>query len=102
MKNGIKDITASGLKWNEVTPGGTINRAGNANDFKTGDWRSKKPIWKEEKCKQCGLCPPVCPDASIPVGEGGKRKDFDYDHCKGCGVCVEVCPFDAIDFADEE
>ena len=40
----------------ELTRGGNIYNAGNAREFKTGDWRSMKPIWIEEKCKQCGLC----------------------------------------------
>ena len=52
--------------WQEVTPGGTIYSAGNAMDFKTGDWRSVKPVYLSEKCKQCGLCFPVCPDDAIP------------------------------------
>ena len=51
----------------KLTPGGDIYEAGNAKEFKTGDWRSVKPVWIEEKCKQCGLCYPVCPDNSIPV-----------------------------------
>ena len=87
--------------WKEITIGGNISSAGNAELFKTGDWRSMKPIWIEEKCKQCLLCYPVCPDTSILVNEEGKRVDFDYDHCKGCGVCVKVCPFKAIDFVEE-
>lgn len=53
------------------------------------------PKFIEEKCKQCLLCVPVCPDSSIPVKEG-KRLDFDLDHCKGCGICEKACPFDAI------
>ena len=32
-----------------------------------------------EKCKQCGLCFPVCPDDAIPVNSDLKREDFDYD-----------------------
>lgn len=94
-------IVPNDVKWQDITPGGTVASAGNAHLFKTGDWRSMKPVWLEEKCKQCMLCPPVCPDVSIPVNEEGKRTDFDYDHCKGCGVCVKVCPFKAIDFVEE-
>ncbi|NLI57009.1 MAG: 4Fe-4S binding protein [Clostridium sp.] len=95
-------IVGSDVSWKEITPGGIISDAGNAKYFKTGDWRSMKPVWKEEKCKQCLLCYPVCPDTSILVNEEGKRVDFDFDHCKGCGVCVEVCPFKAIDFVEED
>ena len=83
--------------WQELTPGGDIYTAGNAQEFKTGDWRSVKPVFISEKCTQCGLCFPVCPDDSIPVGEDQKRGDFDYDMCKGCGICAQVCPFSAIE-----
>jgi pyruvate ferredoxin oxidoreductase delta subunit len=88
-------------KWQDMAPGGTVDTPGNAAEFKTGDWRSMKPIWIEEKCTHCMLCYPVCPDTAILVNEEGKRVDFDYDHCKGCGICAKVCPFDAIDFVEE-
>ena len=69
--------------WQKITPGGTIYEAGNSREFKTGDWRSLRPVWIEEKCTQCGLCFPVCPEDSIPVKDQ-KREDFDFDMCKGC------------------
>ena len=80
----------------KLTLGGNIYEAGNAKKFKTGDWRSIKPVFLSEKCKQCGLCFAVCPDDSIPVNKEQKREDFNYDYCKGCGVCAKVCPFGAI------
>ena len=80
----------------DLTIGGNIYEAGNARNFKTGDWRSCKPIFDSEKCIQCGLCFPVCPDDAIPVSKEQKREDFNYDSCKGCGVCAKVCPFGAI------
>ena len=51
----------------DMTIGGNIYEAGNAREFKTGDWRSQKPIYLSDKCTQCGLCFPVCPDDAIPV-----------------------------------
>lgn len=87
--------------YQDMTIGGSIYSAGNAREFKTGDWRSLRPVYLEEKCKQCGLCFPVCPDDSIPVGCDQKRKDFNYDYCKGCGVCAQVCPFGAIEMKEE-
>ena len=72
------------MPWQEMPEGGTIYEAGNAKEFKTGDWRSVKPIFIEEKCAQCGLCFPVCPEDAIPVNKEQKRGDFDYDMCKGC------------------
>ncbi len=85
----------------ELTPGGTIYEAGNAREFKTGDWRSQKPIWHSELCKQCGLCFPVCPEDSIPVNKDLTRGEFDYNYCKGCGVCAKACPFKAITMEEE-
>ena len=93
MKNKINSSTP----YQDLTIGGNIYTAGNAKEFKTGDWRSQKPIWIEEKCKQCGLCFPVCPDDAIPVTKEQKRTGFNYDACKGCMVCLKACPFNAIE-----
>jgi pyruvate ferredoxin oxidoreductase delta subunit len=89
------------VTWRDITPGTVMPDAGNAEDFKTGDWRSMKPVWIEEKCKHCMLCWVVCPDNSIIV-ENGKMTGFDYDHCKGCGVCTKQCHFKALDFVPED
>ncbi len=88
-------------KWQELTPGCEIYEGGTSVLLKTGEWRSMIPEWIQEKCKQCLLCAPYCPDSSIPVSEG-KRSDFDFDHCKGCGICYKVCPFNAIDLKEVE
>ena len=100
MSKELKDVSVD-VKWQDITEGGIIPWAGNAHLFKTGDWRSMKPVWLQDKCKQCLLCFPVCPDSSITIDADGKREEFDFDHCKGCGVCFKVCPFKAIDFVDE-
>lgn len=81
--------------WQDITPGNQIYGAGTSKEFMTGEWRTRTPIWDKEKCKQCLLCVPVCPDSSIPV-KNCERLEFDYDHCKGCGICAKVCPFDSI------
>ncbi len=85
----------------KLTIGGNIYNAGNAKEFKTGDWRSQRPVFHADKCKQCGMCFAVCPENSIPVGSDYKRTDFDFDYCKGCGVCAQVCPFGAITMEEE-
>lgn len=86
------------ITWKEITPGGAIYEGGTSAAVKTGDWRSMKPAFIADKCKQCLLCAPVCPDMAIPIGKDGKRGDFDFFYCKGCGICYEVCPFGAIEF----
>lgn len=80
------------MTWKEVKKGDTLE-CGTAAEFKTGDWRSKKPIWKSEICIQCLQCWIHCPDSSINVDRTtSKMTGFDYDHCKGCGICAQVCP----------
>ena len=94
-----KDINEQ-TPWQEMTLGGEIAEACTSVRTMTGEWRSNRPVYIADKCKQCLLCAPFCPDSSIPVKEG-KRLDFDYDHCKGCGICYKVCPFSAIEFVKE-
>jgi len=95
-ENLMKNITVNSPA-SELTPGGMIYGSGNSVEFCTGDWRTQTPVFHADKCKQCLLCYPVCPDASIPVVDG-KRGEFDFVHCKGCGICAALCPFGAITF----
>ena len=89
------------LGWKEIFPAGAVCEGGTAELFNTGDWRTMIPAFIEDKCKQCLLCVPTCPDSSIPV-VAEKRQNFDFKHCKGCGVCFKVCPFGAITWEKEE
>ena len=81
--------------WQDLTEGLQIHEPATAKAFETGEWRTSTPVIDMEKCKQCLVCVPYCPDSCIPV-KNGKREEFDYDHCKGCGICVKACPFGAI------
>ncbi len=81
--------------WQDITEGNQIYQAATSVSFNTGEWRTNTPVLDPDKCTQCLLCTPACPDSSIPVVDK-KRLDFDYDHCKGCGICAAVCPFNAI------
>lgn len=94
MATDISKITEQS-PWQDITEGTKIYNSATSVAFNTGEWRTQTPIFHADKCKQCLLCAPVCPDSSIPV-ENSERKDFDLDHCKGCGICAKVCPFDAI------
>ncbi|MDO4621459.1 MAG: 4Fe-4S binding protein [Eubacteriales bacterium] len=87
------------IPYTELTEGMQLFGSGTSRLFNTGEWRTNTPVFHADKCKQCLLCCPVCPDVSIPVVDG-KRVDFDYDHCKGCGICAAVCPFDAIEMKE--
>ena len=82
-------------KWQDLTEGLQIYEPATSKDFHTGEWRTDTPVWIEEKCTQCLLCVPYCPDSCIVVKDA-KRTDFDYDHCKGCGICVKACHTGAI------
>ena len=96
-----KDINEH-ISWHDITPGGSIYEPATTAEVNTGDWRTNIPTYVAEKCKQCLLCVPVCPDMAIPVNAEGKREDFNYFFCKGCGICYKVCPFGAITFGMEE
>lgn len=86
--------------WQHMTVGGEIYEAGTSKLFKTGDWRTQRPVLDSTKCKQCLLCAAYCPDSSIPVKDG-KISEIDYMHCKGCGICMNACPFGAISLVEE-
>lgn len=91
------DISKLGKKvgWRDLTDGMIIDGHGTSREYNTGKWSTEKPVFVEDKCKQCLLCVPVCPDSAIPVTDY-KRGEFDLYHCKGCGICVKACPFGAI------
>jgi len=94
MRTDVTKITEQ-TPHQELTEGLMFFGAGSSKNFNTGEWRTNTPVMIWDKCKQCLLCAPVCPDSCIPVKDS-KRGEFDLDHCKGCAICVEACPFDAI------
>jgi len=88
----------------EIPLGGLIDEAGSSAKFKTGDWKSFRPIWDSKKCIHCMMCVPVCPEDCIPTqGKGNdiKRKETNLEYCKGCGICMNVCPVKCIKMDEE-
>ena len=81
--------------WKEIPIGGMIIEKGSSLKYKTGSWRSFKPVWDIKKCTQCMRCVVYCPDNCIPI-KNNKRLETDLEYCKGCLICVEVCPVKAI------
>ena len=54
----------------------------------------------QDRCKGCGLCPPVCPQHVIAIDEDklnarGYHPSALVDpdgNCTGCAICAVVCP----------
>lgn len=96
---------------------GAVNpHPGSALRYKTGTWRTMRPVVNEEKCIGCWFCYMYCPDSAIQMVKrtikkevGGKVKEIErdlavinYDYCKGCGICAAECPAKAIEMVYEE
>lgn len=88
-------------KWQpQDIPVGYVCDGGTAEQYITGGWRSKRPVWDKNSCTNCMMCWIVCPDSSIIVKDE-KMTGIDYDHCKGCGICVHECKFDCLKLVKE-
>jgi pyruvate ferredoxin oxidoreductase delta subunit len=95
VKN-IEEIT-----WRDLELGGAITEPGSSRFYKTGDWKSFKPVVDKNKCIKCGLCYIFCPDAAIyEDNEGFFVANLDY--CKGCGICASECYVQCIKMVEEE
>lgn len=86
--------------WQEAKFGNILAYAGGAKDYKTGDWRTEKPVVDKSKCIKCGQCWLLCPDACIVENEDGTF-EANLFYCKGCGICAQICPKDAITMVEE-
>ena len=88
------------LGWKDIDPGCTVNEPGNAAQYRTGDWRSIRPVWDHTRCIKCGVCYIFCPDAAIlKNAEGYFEADLYY--CKGCGICAQECVTGCIKMVEE-
>lgn len=91
---------------------GCVAPPGGSLVYKTGAWRTNKPVFKHVACIGCRGCELVCPEGCVfenpekkHMVEKLKReiadRDFDPDFCKGCGMCANECPVDDIDMVPE-
>jgi pyruvate ferredoxin oxidoreductase gamma subunit len=86
--------------WRELLPGCVITEAGSAKQYRTGDWKSERPVWNHEKCIKCGICYLFCPEGCIGQNEEGYFEANLY-YCKGCGICARECWTEAIKMVEE-
>ena len=88
------------LSWQELLPGCVVIEAGNAKQYRTGDWKSQHPVWDQQRCIKCGICSLFCPEGCI-----GQNKEGDFEanmyYCKGCGICARECWTEAITMVEE-
>ena len=77
-----------------ILPGGTSIY------YKTGSWRTFRPVIDMNKCVNCLTCWVYCPDSAVMVKDG-KIEGINYDYCKGCGICASECPVKAIKMVPE-
>ena len=87
--------------WRDLEVGNVITEPGSARAYKTGDWRTSRPVFYDGKCIKCGVCWMFCPDASIRQRADGFF-EVDLDYCKGCGICARECWPGAITMTEED
>jgi len=89
------------LTWKDIEIGAISTEPGSASQYKTGDWRSRRPTYEFSKCIKCAICQTVCPEGAIrPNPEG--YYEADLYHCKGCGICAKECPAKVITMVEEK
>jgi len=89
------------ISWKEIPIGAASIEPGNAMEYRTGDWRSMRPVWDKNRCVKCGVCFIFCPDAAIHKVEDDYF-EADLFYCKGCGICARECITGAIKMVEEE
>jgi pyruvate ferredoxin oxidoreductase delta subunit len=70
-------------------------------ELATGEWRTERPVFDNDKCNACGFCYIFCPVQCIVDHDDGIHYQAVLDYCKGCGICAAECPKDAITMTPE-
>lgn len=89
------------LTWHDLEVGCVVKQPGNACQYKTGDWRSQRPVWNKDRCVRCGVCYLFCPDMAVQKTSDGYF-EADLYYCKGCGICARECVTGCITMIPEE
>ncbi len=89
------------LTWKDLEIGSIVTEPGNASQYKTGDWRSQRPVYDFNKCIKCAICAIFCPEGCIEPNEEGYF-EANLFHCKGCGICAKECWTQVITMVEEE
>lgn len=87
--------------WEEMRFGNIYPHAATSRRYRTGDWRSERPVIDREKCTNCGMCWLYCPEPAIVAKDDGSY-EVDLYYCKGCGICTTICPRKCITMEEEE
>ena len=88
------------LTWKDLEVGAIVTEPGNASQYKTGDWRSQKPVYNFDRCLKCGVCQIFCPEGCVIQNDDGYF-EADLYYCKGCGICARECPTWVITMEEE-
>ncbi|MCX8043417.1 MAG: 4Fe-4S binding protein [Desulfobacterota bacterium] len=88
------------MTYRDLTIGNIVTEPGSAAAYRTGDWRSQRPVWDKNVCVKCGRCASVCPEPCI-VHDAEGYYEADLYWCKGCGLCAYECPKKAITMVEE-
>ncbi|MBA7471822.1 Pyruvate synthase subunit PorD [subsurface metagenome] len=89
------------LTWKDIEIGAIVTEPGNASQYRTGDWRSQRPIYDFDRCIKCGLCQIFCPEGCVWQNAQGYF-EADLYYCKGCAICARECPTWVITMKEEE
>lgn len=64
---------------------------------------AKRWVFRDERCKGCGLCVEACPEDILYMSDKVNRQGYvtaqitDHEKCISCGFCALSCPDVAIE-----
>ena len=88
------------MTWRDFNIGCIVTEPGNARAYRTGDWRSQRPVYEFSRCLKCGVCQLFCPEGCIQKNTEGYF-EADLYYCKGCGICARECPTWVVSMKEE-